>query len=83
MPTCKFVSIWNIFPSPEAINSEDADYIIQRSFLSKIQLRKLSKNSEGFIPGALEKVIEEEIGLTQGYDDSEHPKNMMKLLVTD
>ena len=74
MPTCKFVSIWNIFPSPEAINSEDADYIIQRSFLSKIQLRKLSKNSEGFIPGALEKVIEEEIGLTQGYDDSEHPK---------
>ena len=74
MPSCKFVSIWNIFPSPEAINSEDADYIIQRSFLSKIQLRKLSKNSEGFIPGALEKVIEEEIGLTQGYDDSEHPK---------
>ncbi len=74
MPSCKFVSIWNIFPSPEAINSEDADYIIQRSFLSKIQLRKLSKTSEGFIPGALEKVIEEEIGLTQGYDDSEHPK---------
>ena len=74
MPTVKFVSIWNIFPSPEAINAEDADYVIQRSFLSKIQLRKLAKNAEGFVPGALEKVIEEEIGLSQGYDDSEHPK---------
>ena len=30
MPTVKFVSIWNIFPSPEAINVEDADYVIQR-----------------------------------------------------
>ena len=74
MPTVKFVSIWNIFPSPEAISAEDADYVIQRSFLSKIQLRKLAKTAEGFIPGALEKIIEEEIGLTQGYDDSEHPK---------
>jgi len=74
MPTVKFVSIWNIFPSPEAISTEDADYIIQRSFLSKIQLRKLAKTAEGFIPGALDKVIEEEIGLAHGYDDSEHPK---------
>ena len=40
MPTCKFVSIWNVFPSPEAINADDADYVIQRSFLSKIQLKK-------------------------------------------
>ena len=74
MPTVKFVSIWNVFPSPEAINAEDADYVIQRSFLSKIQLRKLAKTAEGFVPGALEKVIEEEIGLAKGYDVSEHPK---------
>ena len=74
MPTVKFVSIWNIFPSPEAVSAEDADYVIQRSFLSKIQLRKLAKTAKGFVPGALEKVIEEEIGLSQGYDDSEHPK---------
>lgn len=74
MPTVKFVSIWNIFPSPEASSIEDADYVIQRSFLSKIQLRKLAKTAEGFVPGALEKVIEEEIGLSQGWDDSEHPK---------
>ncbi len=74
MPTVKFVSIWNVFPSPEASSIEDADYVIQRSFLSKIQLRKLAKNAEGFVPGALEKVIEEEIGLSQGWDDSEHPK---------
>ena len=74
MPTCKFVSIWNVFPSPEAINAEDADYVIQRSFLSKIQLKKLAKTAEGFVPGALEEVIEEEIGLAHGWDDSEHPK---------
>jgi len=74
MPTCKFVSIWNVFPSPEAINAEDADYVIQRSFLSKIQLKKLAKTAEGFIPGALETVLEEEIGLNHGGDDSEHPK---------
>ena len=74
MPTCKFVSIWNVFPSPEAINADDADYVIQRSFLSKIQLKKLAKTAEGFIPGALEAVIEEEIGLSHTGDDSEHPK---------
>jgi hypothetical protein len=74
MPTCKFVSIWNVFPSPEAINADDADYVIQRSFLSKIQLKKLAKTAEGFIPGSLEKVLEEEIGLNHGGDDSEHPK---------
>ena len=74
MPACKFVSIWNVFPSPEAINAEDADYVIQRSFLSKIQLKKLSKTVEGFIPGALDSVIEEEVGLAHGWDDSEHPQ---------
>jgi len=74
MPTVKYVSIWNIFPSPEAISAEDADYVIQRSFLSKIQLRRLAKNQEGFVPGALDKIIEDEIGLSHGYDDSEHPK---------
>jgi len=74
MPACKFVSIWNVFPSPEAINLEDADYVIQRSFLSKIQLKKLAKTAEGFLPGALDKVIEEDIGLAHGWDDSEHPK---------
>ena len=74
MPTCKFVSIWNVFPSPEASSGEDADYIIQRSFLSKIQLRKLAKSGEGFIEGVLEEVIEDELGVSSGYDDSEHPK---------
>ena len=74
MPACKFVSIWNVFPSPEAINAEDADYVIHRSFLSKIQLRKLAKTAEGFVPGALEEVIKEDIGLAHGWDDSEHPK---------
>ena len=74
IPSVKYVSIWNIFPSPEATSSEDADYIIQRSFLSKIQLRELAKAAEGFIPGAIEEVIENDIGLSQGYDTSEHPK---------
>ena len=74
VPSVKYVSIWNIFPSPEATSSEDADYIIQRSFLSKIQLRQLAERAEGFIPGSIEEIIENDIGLSQGYDTSEHPK---------
>jgi hypothetical protein len=82
MPTCKFVSIWNVFPSPEAINVEDADYVIQRSFLSKIQLKKLAKTVEGFIPGALEEVLQDDIGLAHGWDDSEHPKKYSETSAT-
>ena len=74
VPCVKYVSIWNVFPSPEASSSRDADYVIQRSFLSQIQLRELAKAEQGFIPGAIEEVIQNQIGQTSGYDESEHPR---------
>ena len=74
LPAVSYVSCWNVFPSPEATSSDDADYIIQRSFLSKIQLRQLAEQEEGWIPGAIEEVIENNIGESVGHDDSEHPK---------
>ena len=74
VPTVRYLSVWNVFPSPEATNSEDADYIIQRSFLSPIQLRELAKAEQGFIQEAINDVINNEIGQTSGFDQSEHPK---------
>jgi len=74
VPTCKHVSIWNIFPSPEASSAEDADYIVQRSFVSPIQLRKLAESNDGFIMEAVDEVIEAGIGQNLGYDESQHPR---------
>ena len=74
VPTVKHVSIWNIFPSPEATSSEDADYIIHREFVSPIQLRKLAESNEGFIMEAVNDVIETGQGQTHGYDESQHPR---------
>ena len=74
VPTVKFISLWNIFPSPEAENPQDADYIIQRSFLSPIQLRQMAEQNEGFIMDAVDDVIDREIGHVHGYDDSQHPR---------
>tara|TARA_Y100000310_G_scaffold2511_2_gene3232 strand:+ start:428 stop:2668 length:2241 start_codon:yes stop_codon:yes gene_type:complete len=74
VPTVRYLSIWNVFPSPEAAGPEDADYIIQRSFLSPIQLRELAKKEQGFIPGTIEEVIENNIGETSGWDQSDHPR---------
>ena len=74
VPCVKFVSIWNIFPSPEATSNEDADWIIQRSFLSEIQLRELAESQEGLVPGAIDEVITNRIGEVSGEDSSEHPR---------
>ena len=74
VPCVKYISIWNIFPSPEATSTEDADWIIQRSFLSPIQLRELAESTEGFIEGSIDDVISNRIGEVSGEDTSEHPR---------
>lgn len=38
-----FVSIWDAYPDPEAVNMTDAEYFIQRHKFSKSQLRALKK----------------------------------------
>lgn len=76
VPSVDFVSIWNIFPTPEATSLEEAEYVIQRSYLSSIQLRELAKNQEGFLPEVIDEVIAKNIGEVSGQDQSEHPKSI-------
>jgi len=74
VPCVKFISIWNIFPSPEATSSEDADWVIQRSFLSEVQLRELEEAQEGLVPGSIDEIISNRVGEISGEDSSEHPR---------
>jgi len=41
VPTAQFVSIFNVFPAPEATKIEDAEYVIERRFLSSVQIRQM------------------------------------------
>ena len=74
IPAVKYISIWNVFPSPEASSSEDADYVIQRNFVSPIQLRSMVHAGEGYIMDVVEEIISGDEGRIQGYDESQHPK---------
>jgi hypothetical protein len=74
VPTVKYISIWNVFPSPEASSTEDADYVIQRSFVSPIQLRSMVNAGEGYIKDVAEEIISGDEGRVHGYDESQHPK---------
>lgn len=76
VPSVDFVSIWNVFPTPEATSIDDAEWVIQRSFLSSIQLRELGKSQEGFLPEVIDEVISDNIGSVEGQDQSEHPKTL-------
>jgi len=57
VPAVKYISIWNVFPSPEASSSEDADYVIQRNFVSPIQLRAMASEGQGYIMEVVEEII--------------------------
>ena len=74
VPAVKYISIWNVFPSPEASSTEDADYVIQRNFLSPIQLRAMARAGEGYLMEVVEEIISGDEGRIHGYDESQHPK---------
>jgi len=74
VPAVKYISIWNVFPSPEASSTEDADYVIQRNFLSPIQLRAMARAGEGYLMDVVEEIISGDEGRIHGYDESQHPK---------
>ena len=77
IPTVENVSIWDIFPTPEAKSIDDCDWIIHRSFYSAQQLRSLSSQN-GFIEDAIEEVIETGEGADEGSDQSENPSRYLK-----
>ena len=41
VPRIEAVSCWDLYPDPDAVNIEDADYIIQRHIFTRTQIRDL------------------------------------------
>lgn len=56
LPKIEAVSIWNIYPDPDARCVEDCDYIVQRHKLSMSQLRNL-KTRPGFRANEIDTLI--------------------------
>ena len=43
VPKCSSVSTWNFYPDPDAINMDDAEYVVERHKMSRTQIRALKK----------------------------------------
>ena len=63
MPQTSHVSVWNLYPDPDASNMDEAQYVIERHKMSKVQLRNLKKR-----PMFRNKVIEQVISIGEDYD---------------
>ena len=57
VPRVESVSIWDVYPDPDAHNMSEAEYVIQRHRMSRSQLRSLKKRPY-FIDDAIESSIE-------------------------
>ena len=62
MPQINHVSIWNMYPDPDANNMDEAQYIVERHKLSRTQLRALKKR-----PFFRNNVIDECIDMGESY----------------
>ena len=62
VPSSSYVSVWNFYPDPDAINMDEVQYVIERHKLSRGQLRALKKR-----PMFRSQVIEEVIGYGETY----------------
>lgn len=66
IPKVEHVSIWDLYPDPDARNVTEAEYMIQRHRLSRTQLRDL-KNRPHFRDESIELAIEIGSNYTQEY----------------
>ena len=57
IPKVEYTSIWNFYPDPDAINMEDAMYVIERHRMTRSQVRALKKRPF-FRTKAIERAIE-------------------------
>ena len=57
IPKVEYTSIWNFYPDPDAINMEDAMYVIERHRMTRSQVRALKKRPF-FRVKAIERAIE-------------------------
>ena len=72
IPTVERVSIWDLFPNPEAKSMTDCDWVIQRANYSKQQLIAL-KEQPGFDEKAIDEILETDTSEDYGHDQSESP----------
>ena len=72
VPTVERVSIWDLFPNPEAKSIEDCDWVIQRGSYSPQQMIALGEQN-GFDKKAIKEVLETGEGEEYGVDQSESP----------
>ena len=72
VPTTSYVSPWNLFPSPESTSVEDAEYIIQRTYMSRNDLLDLSEE-DGFLPEVINECLEKGGDYNSVGTDSNHP----------
>ena len=56
VPGCEFVRPWDFYPDMSASTIEEAEFIFERRYLSKKQIRQLKKK-KGFSVGQLNKVV--------------------------
>ena len=66
VPECEHVSIWDLYPDPEAKSMEDAEYVVQRHKMSRTQLRKL-KSRPYFLDDGVQNAIDKGPDYTQKY----------------
>lgn len=62
VPQVSHVSVWNLYPDPDANNMEEAEYVIERHKLSRSQIRALKKR-----PFFRHNVIDQCIKLGESY----------------
>lgn len=62
----EFVSIWDSYPDPDAINMTECEYFVQRHRMSKSELRSLKKRPY-FRSESIEAAIKENFNYTEEY----------------
>ena len=62
VPKIEAVSIWDFYPDPNAVNLEDAEYVIQRHVYNRAQVRDLINR-----PFFREEAIRESLNMVASY----------------
>ena len=66
IPKVEYVSVWDMYPDPDARNMSEAEYVVQRHKMSRTELRAL-KNRPHFRQESIELAIEYGANYTQEY----------------
>ena len=62
VPKCSSVSTWNFYPDPDAINMDDAEYVVERHKMSRTQIRALKRR-----PFFRENAIDTAVSMGESY----------------